>query len=479
MSAPAHAAMRAGADVELRVDAERARAPRGSRLDEARAWLRSALAGATGEGLLALTVATRVAPIEAPLRAVRKGASWAFAPADGVSIAAIGSTRTFTLSGENRLAAARVQCVETMSNVTVRAEDGALSIPLRAMIGLAFAPGSARETPWESFGDGAIVVPRWTYVTDGLRASLTLAVDRARPVDERLAIAELETLVAAIEAEPRAPGAAPPIVRVDHLDRERWDRAIGSIAEILGRGEARKIVASRRSVVTTATDLDPLDVLTRLEDARATSTRFLVRRGRASFVGSTPEHLFVQRGTRIETEALAGSIAAGADRAAERLLESAKDREEHELVVRHIVDRLGPLCGRIARPEAPQIRGLPTVLHLRTPIEAELSRPTHAIDVIAALHPTPAVGGTPADRALEWITRHEPAPRGWYGAPLGWIDARGDAEMLVALRCGVIQGGRAWLYAGCGVVAGSQAASEWDETTLKMRPMLRAIGAPA
>ena len=146
-------------------------------------------------------------------------------------------------------------------------------------------------------------------------------------------------------------------------------------------------------------------------------------------------------------------------------------------MVRHIVDRLGPLCARIARPEAPQIRRLPTVLHLRTPIEAELARPTHAIDVIAALHPTPAVGGTPADRALAWITRQEPAPRGWYGAPLGWIDARGDAEVLVALRCGVIQGARAWLYAGCGVVAGSQAASEWDETTLKMRPMLRAIGA--
>lgn len=456
---------------------EEPRAPRGVSLEAARAFVRSTLVEAPREGVLAITVPAPVAPVEAPLRALRKGPSWVFAPSEGTSVAAIGVTREARAHGDARFERARDACSAMLGAVVQRVAEGALSLPLRAFVGFSFAAGGARSAPWDAFGDALVTLPRWTYACEGARASLTLALAAEQRIDERLVLAELEAVFTAIETARREPRPPVSVVRADHLDPARWARSIESIRDAIARGDASKIVAARRSVITTASDIEPLDVLARLGDARGPTTRFLVRAGNATFVGATPEHLFVQRGTRIATEALAGSIASDAEKGAERLVASAKDREEHAYVVRHIVERLGPLCARVAHPDAPQVRRLPTVMHLRTPIEAELARPTHPIDVIAALHPTPAVGGTPVERAVPWIASHE-TERGWYAAPIGWVDARGDAEILVALRCGVVQGARAWLWAGGGIVEGSDPSAEWDETALKMRPMLRALGAP-
>lgn len=456
--------------------AETQEGARGAWLETARAFVRGALAEAPREGVLAITVPAPVAPIEAPLRALRKGPSWVFAPPEGVRIAAAGVAIEACASGEARFEEARAACTRILGRVAHRVHHEALALPVRAFVGFAFAAHGARGTPWDAFGDARVSLPRWTYAVEGARASLTLALDAEREIDPRLALAELEAVIGAVERPLLEDARAASIARIDHAARGRWARSIAAIREAIARGELSKVVAARRSEITTDGDLEPLDVLARLGEAGGATTRFLVRAGSASFVGATPEHLFVQRGARIATEALAGSIAADAPGGAERLLESAKDREEHAYVVRHVVERLGPMCARIAHPDAPEVRRLPNVLHLRTPIEAELARPVHPIDVIAALHPTPAVGGTPCARAVEWIADHEPA-RGWYGAPLGWIDARGDAEIVVALRCGVIQGGRAWLWAGGGIVEGSDEGAEWDETALKMRPMLRALGA--
>ena len=122
------------------------------------------------------------------------------------------------------------------------------------------------------------------------------------------------------------------------------------------------------------------------------------------------------------------------------------------------------------------MRRLPNVLHLHTPIRGTLRPGVHASELIAALHPTPAVGGVPFDAARAHIAG-EPHARGWYTGPVGWLDAEGDAELVVALRCGVVRGASAWLYAGGGIVAGSTPAAEWEETELKLRPLLEALGA--
>jgi menaquinone-specific isochorismate synthase len=115
-------------------------------------------------------------------------------------------------------------------------------------------------------------------------------------------------------------------------------------------------------------------------------------------------------------------------------------------------------------------------MHLRTPIAARLAKRAHVLDLVAALHPTPSVGGVPTDRAIEWITRNEPDPRGWYAGPVGWFDAEGDGEFAVALRCGLLRGNRAWIYAGAGIVRDSDPAMEYAETNIKQTALLRALG---
>jgi isochorismate synthase EntC len=126
-------------------------------------------------------------------------------------------------------------------------------------------------------------------------------------------------------------------------------------------------------------------------------------------------------------------------------------------------------------PSQPVIRRLKHLLHLSTPIGALLRDDTHAVDLLCALHPTPAVGGAPTDRALEWIEQNEAFDRGWYSGAVGWFDARGDGDFNVALRSGLLRDNRAWLYAGAGIVQDSASAAEYQETTLKLAALLGSL----
>lgn len=179
--------------------------------------------------------------------------------------------------------------------------------------------------------------------------------------------------------------------------------------------------------------------------------------------------------------ALAGSIGRGSspeeDAALRReLLESAKERHEHRLVVEAIRRRLDGWSAKKSIPRRPQILALSNIQHLYTPIRARLRRAEGVLPLAAHLHPTPALGGTPRARALAFIRAEEPVTRGWYAGPVGWIGPDLDGVFAVAIRSAVIQNERAWLYAGGGIVADSQPEKEWQETALKFRPMLRALG---
>jgi menaquinone-specific isochorismate synthase len=201
-------------------------------------------------------------------------------------------------------------------------------------------------------------------------------------------------------------------------------------------------------------------------------TRFAFRPGETAFVGATPERLVARRGLSVASEALAGSAARS-----EALLASRKDLGEHGFVVREIARRLRPLCRSLTVGERPDVRELRHVLHLHTPIEGVLAEPTHVLELVEALHPTPAVAGVPTDGALAWIAARESAPRGWYAGPVGWLDGDGDGEFAVALRSGVVDGARAWLYAGAGIVRDSDPRAEYDELELKQRALAAALGA--
>lgn len=286
--------------------------------------------------------------------------------------------------------------------------------------------------------------------------------------------------------------------------RSDWIEQVDAIRQAIARDEVQKIVAARRSVVAfVAGDSAPqspshfpsirrsgpaagtpavesmnrrgASVLRRLGGDRAASTRFAFCRPDTVFLGVTPEKLVSRSGRQVVTEALAGSIESGGEQAAE-LLDSGKDRLEQQLVVDSIVRRLEPLCASLEVAERPTVRELRDVFHLHTPIQGTLADDYHVLELAETLHPTPAVGGVPTSRAVDWIRERETHERGWYAAPIGWFDAAGDGELLVALRSCVLTRDRAYLYAGAGIVADSDPERELGETELKQRALLDALG---
>lgn len=157
------------------------------------------------------------------------------------------------------------------------------------------------------------------------------------------------------------------------------------------------------------------------------------------------------------------------------MMASAKEREEHQLVVNAILRALDPFCDSLRSASEPSVRELPNVLHMQTPIEGHLRESTHVLELVRALHPTPAVGGVPTSDAVRWIIENEALPRGWFSAPVGWADAAGDGEFVVALRSGLLRDGKAWVYAGAGIMADSDPDAEYVETELKMQALLGAL----
>lgn len=250
-----------------------------------------------------------------------------------------------------------------------------------------------------------------------------------------------------------------------------------------------KLVLSRCLVATAEQEIDPEALLRRL-DTDPAITAFLVplppaRDGSPCLLaGATPELLVSRQGRAVLSHPLAGSARREADPAADRaaaeaLGRSGKDRREHALVAEFILDMLAPHCRNLGAPEGTTITSTRSMWHLGTRIEGELKDPeTSAADLAALLHPTPAVCGVPRDRAAEHIHALEGYDRDFYAGAVGWCDRAGDGAWHVSIRCAEITGNRARLYAGAGIVPGSDPQAEARETAAKFRAMLNALGVP-
>lgn len=342
--------------------------------------------------------------------------------------------------------------------------------------GLSFADGGATELPWQSFGDATFVLPRWTYRWGAAGARLVLVLGSNERV---LTLAEEHArILAALSASGPAGGAStrsPTCVAFAAPSEARWIRYIEGIAREIAAAEVGKVVAADRADLRFDGPVDPSAVYRRLAERFGDTTCFAIRHGRSTFVGATPERLVQLRGRSITTEALAGSIRAGSTEAHGQLLDSAKDRDEHRFVVDEIVQRLAAHCVSVEHHPL-EVRELPHVLHLCTPITGVARDGVDVLDLVASLHPTSAVGGVPRDRAMRVIGAHERTPRGWYSGPVGWVDERGDGELSVALRSGLLFDDTAWVYGGAGIVRDSRADSEYVEADLKRRALYEALG---
>lgn len=264
-------------------------------------------------------------------------------------------------------------------------------------------------------------------------------------------------------------------------DSGDYPRAVQTALDRIAAGEFKKIVLARRRSVRASKPLHPLEMLNGLRQRFADCYSFSIANGRGqSFIGATPERLARASRGALETEALAGSAPRGSSASedamqASALLRSEKDRHEHKLVIDSICRRLAPLGLALKFPAEPTLRKLANVQHLQTPISAALPDAVRLLDVLARLHPTPAVGGSPRDAAVARIRELEGFPRGLYAGALGWLNARQGGEFFVGLRSALVEGTTATMFAGAGIVAGSSPAKELAETELKFRAMQEAL----
>jgi isochorismate synthase len=391
-----------------------------------------------------------------------------FRPATGESIVGLGAAYSLVATGPERYQ----HVAQAWRNLLA---DGLVEDPERLawtgpvlLGGFSFDPLRPAAPHWAGLPPARLVLPeRLLTQHDGEAWQTTnVLVPRSCPVDE---------------PQNGAVGAMG--------QPETWQALVESVARGIRDGSLgiEKVVLAREAHVYGQAQFEPDACLRRLAAEYPTCTVFAVAQNNdACFLGATPERLAQARQGNISTMALAGSIARGAtpaedEKLGQRLLASAKERAEHAVVVRAVREALSSpgLCTSLVVDTQPRLARLPNVQHLLTPIHAQLAPDKTLLDLLARLHPSPAVGGFPTPRALAIIREREGIDRGWYGGPFGWLNASGDGEFVVSIRAGLLRGRAAWLYAGCGIVADSDPAAEYAESELKLRPMRSALGLSA
>ena len=260
------------------------------------------------------------------------------------------------------------------------------------------------------------------------------------------------------------------------LTAPQWEQVVAAAVARIKAGELHKVVLARDLQAYASADIDIRVLLARLAGRSPGCYTFAC----AGLVGATPELLIQRDGRDVRSLVLAGTMARGGSKAddealAAALLGSAKNAEEHRYSVESVRDLLVPLCTELSVDSEPFLLQTADYRHLATSVSGVLARDESALALAASLHPTAAICGTPTDVALELIRELERMDRGRYSGPVGWVDARGNGEWGIALRCGEIEGSRARLFAGGGIVAGSQPDAELAETETKFRPMRRAL----
>ena len=347
--------------------------------------------------------------------------------------------------------------------------------------GARFDASSPHHDPaWESFGAWRFVLPEVIVARrDGaMSASLTLAV---RPQQTRREVAAaVAAAVGGVAVSPSASGNGAARYQRTGPDSGHWRSAVARALAEIGEGRYQKAVLALQARCHSLTRHDVAGTLTALADRYESCYVFGYRLGASSWVGASPELLVSLEQGRLRALSLAGTCARGEtpaedDALARELIASAKERNEHELVVRAARKALGPLCGDLSIPAEPRLLRMTGIQHLQTPVEGRAAPGVDLLDALLAMHPTPAVGGSPREPALEAIARLEGMDRGWYAGPIGWMDMNGEGAFAVALRSALLHGREALLYAGAGIVAGSDPDRELAEAELKLQPLLEAL----
>lgn len=393
------------------------------------------------------------------------GISWV-RRADG--LVAWGEVARRDTTGPGRIDEALLWWRRATRHATVRDDVRVRGTGLVAFGSFAFADDAS--------AGGALIVPRYVMGRQEGRCFFTVigsgGVDGLGSVDD---VSLAEALADSVPAGPMPP------VEVSAGDEAAWRIAVSAAVEAIDAGEVNKVVLARAVEAHAHGPLDVRSVLARLADEYPMCWTFHVD----GMMGATPELLARVDHGLVTSRVLAGTIRMTGDEMgdlarAAALARSSKDREEHSYAVGSVTQVLAAHCTSVNVPDEPSVLHLPNVMHLATDITGALSQPVGALDLVRELHPSAAVCGTPTLAAARVIDRLEGLDRGRYAGPVGWIDASGDGEWCIALRCAEIDRNdptRLRLFAGCGIVAASDPASEWAESEAKLEPMRAALRA--
>jgi salicylate biosynthesis isochorismate synthase/menaquinone-specific isochorismate synthase len=402
-------------------------------------------------------------------------------PDRGFALAAVGVAHEAVGRGGDRFEEVAGECLRVGEGAIVDEPDG---LPAGAgpvwTGGFAFDPHGAASSAWSSFPPASMALPELSLCRSEGGAFLTVnAVVRPGHDPQALSEALLQRLSLLREVDlpmldPQL--TARPQIRSVHPPGD-FERAVTAATERIAVGEMSKVVLAREVVVESPSAHDAAALFGGLRVVFPSCFCFCAGTPQAAFIGASPELLVRRSGSSASTVALAGSTRRSSDPAVddhlgEQLLRSDKDRREQRIVAARIVRELRPLSVWVESASEPAVVKVANIQHLATPVIAQLAEPRSAISLAGQLHPTPAVGGEPAAAASGAIAVLERMDRGWYAGPVGWMDAAEDGEFCVALRSALLRDREAHLYAGVGVVAGSEPAAELAETEVKLGALL-------
>ena len=412
---------------------------------------------------------------------------WAH-PEHSISISAAGRIRELKATGKQRFDKITEQTVQ------IRNEIQAYTAIQHSMAGPLFLGGYSFNDHnigqiWKKFGAARFVLPEWMLVEIGNLHLLTLAIEK----NDRAADDIYQEIISKITDFLNLAGRLQNFAQVENdqanilctlqapEDRKKWISKVQKAKKLISQDKFEKIVLARSVSFQSKRNLHPTIIAHKLREKYPACYNFMIQRDpETTFLGASPERLASFNNGLFLTEGLAGSISRGKSAIedaslAHTLLNSSKEREEHQFVVKAIDDNLKPFSDRVEHPKQPQIKKLQNVQHLFTPIRASIKDGVEIHELVEKLHPTPAVGGYPRKKSVPHIQEIEQIDRGWYSAPVGWFNLKGSGEFAVAIRSALLQENRAELFAGCGIVGDSNPEKEWDETLLKFVPLMDAL----
>lgn len=395
------------------------------------------------------------------------------------ALAALGVAHEVTSRGSDRFRDTAKEClaIEAIADEPPGLPAGAGAVWVG---GFAFDPDGGATPPWSSLPPASVSLPELSICRSAGETFLTVNAAVRPDEDPARIAAAVEARLAGLRADPLPMLDPHPTGRVEIVSSRppgEFERMIETATARIAAGEMSKIVLAREVVATAAGAHDAAAVFGALRAQFPSCFCFCCGTPQAAFLGASPELLLRRSGASVSTVALAGSTRRSSDPAVddhlgEQLLRSDKDRREHAIVAARIERTLRPHSVWVETAPEPEVVKIANIQHLATPVVAQLAEPRSAVELTGLLHPTPAVGGEPASAAAAAIAELEGMDRGWYAGPVGWMDATEDGEFCVALRSALLRDREAHLYAGVGVVAGSNPADELAETEVKLEALL-------